>query len=91
MNQFSPQELEHRAAEAKRLRSEPLLKEYMQSARDVALEELAITKADDMLNILRLQAVATVALEFSQYLDAVIAAGGDMDGGMEAPEADPRQ
>jgi len=85
MREFTPQELEHRAAEAKRLRSEPLLKEYMQSARDMALEELAVTKADDMMNILRLQAVATVALEFSQYLDAVIAQGGGMDGGSDAP------
>jgi len=57
----------------------------MQSARDVALEELAITRADDVVNILRLQAVATVALEFSDYLDAVIANGGGMSGGMDAP------
>lgn len=86
MREFSPQELEHRAAEAKRLRSEPLLKEYMQSARDLALETLATLDATDTQNILKQQAIALVALEFSQYLDAVIAQGGDMDGGSEAPE-----
>ena len=86
MREFSAQELEHRAAEAKRLRSEPLLKEYMQSARDNALEQLAVIDPTDTTGILRQQAVATVALEFSQYLDAVIAQGGGMDGGSEAPE-----
>lgn len=86
MREFSPQELEHRAAEAKRLRSEPLLKEYMQSARDLALETLATLDATDTQNILKQQAIALVALEFSQYLDAVIAQGGGMDGGNEAPE-----
>jgi hypothetical protein len=86
MREFSPQELEHRAAEAKRLRSEPLLKEYMQSARDVALEMLATLDATDTKQILKQQAIAQVALEFSQYLDAVIAQGGGMDGGNEAPE-----
>lgn len=86
MRDFSAQELEHRAAEAKRLRSDPLLKEYMQSARDIALEQLAVIDPTDTTGILRQQAVATVALEFSQYLDAVITQGGDMDGGSEAPE-----
>jgi len=85
MKEFSPQEKEHRAAEAKRLRSEPLLKEYMQSARDMALENLATIPADNTLQILKQQAIAMVALEFSQYLDAVIAEGGDMDGGTDAP------
>lgn len=86
MREFTPEEKEHRAAEAKRLRSEPLLKEYMQSARDLALEMLATLDATDTKNILKQQAVAQVALEFSQYLDAVIAQGGDMDGGSAAPE-----
>jgi len=85
MREFSPQELEHRAAEAKRLRSEPLLKEYMQSARDLALEKLATMDATDTPGILKQQAIAEVAAEFSDYLDAVIAKGGDMDGGMDAP------
>ena len=85
MKEFSPQEKEHRAAEAKRLRSEPLLKEYMQSARDMALEALAVAKADDTREILKQQAIAEVALEFSLYLDRVITEGGDMDGGMDAP------
>jgi hypothetical protein len=85
MKEFSPQEREHRAQEAKRLRSEPLLKEYMQSARDLALEELATLDATDTKNILKQQAIAQVALEFSQYLDAVIAQGGGMDGGSDAP------
>lgn len=85
MKEFSQQEREHRAQEAKRLRSEPLLKEYMQSARDLALEELATLDATDTKNILKQQAIAQVALEFSQYLDAVIAQGGGMDGGSDAP------
>lgn len=85
MREFSPQELEHRAAEAKRVRSEPLLKEYMQSARDLALESLATIDPANTNEILRQQAIAQVALEFSNYLDAVIAQGGGMDGGSDAP------
>lgn len=85
MREFTQDEIEHRAAEAKRLRSEPLLKEYMQSARDLALETLATLEATDTNNILKQQAIAQVALEFSQYLDAVIAQGGGMDGGSAAP------
>jgi hypothetical protein len=83
---FTAQEREHRAQEAKRLRAEPLLKEYMQSARDVALEELATLDATNTKEILKQQAIAQVALEFSNYLDAVIAEGGGMDGGSGAPE-----
>lgn len=85
MHELTDLEKQHRAQEAKRLRSEPLLKEYMQSARDLALEELATLDATDTKNILKQQAIAQVALEFSQYLDAVIAQGGDMDGGTDAP------
>lgn len=87
MREFTAQENEYRADEAKRLRSEPLYAEFMQSVRDVALEELAtldpMTQAPE---ILRQQAIATVCLKFSDYLDLVITAGGSRDGGMRAPE-----
>lgn len=85
MQAFTDLERQHRAQEAKRLRSEPLLKEYMQSARDLALETLATVDPSQTNEILRQQAIAQVAAEFSDYLDAVIAQGGDMDGGSDAP------
>ena len=87
MKEFSPQELEHRAAEAKRLRSEPMFIEFMQSVRDVALEEMAtLDPMTQVPEILKQQAIAAIALKFSEYLDLVITAGGGMDGGNEAPE-----
>jgi len=87
MREFSQQELEHRASEAKRLQSEPLFREFMQSVRDVALEELAtLDPTTQAPEILKQQALAAMALKFSDYLHLLITSGGGMDGGSAAPE-----
>ena len=60
------------------------LAEAMTEVRTEALVKLALVKADDTLEILRLQAIAGCLSDVRAWLEAKILATGEKDGGVSA-------
>ena len=74
---------EHMAREAQRLLSDDVLAEAMTAVRMNALVELATVKADDVTEILRLQAIANCLPDVVDALKSYILAAGGMSGGVD--------
>ena len=77
-------EQEHRAEEAKNLLGNDLFAELLTQVRTDALVGLADVDADNIKEVLRLQAIAHCTLEVRMLLEAVILQTGEQDGGMTA-------
>ena len=74
---------EHYAKEAQRLLNDDVLAEAMTAVRTEALVALATVKADDVTEILRLQAIANCLPDVVDALKAHILAAGGMSGGVD--------
>jgi endonuclease V-like protein UPF0215 family len=74
---------EHYAKEAERLLNDDVLAEAMTAVRMNALVELSTVKADDVTEILRLQAIANCLPEVVDALKSHIIAAGGMSGGVD--------
>lgn len=74
---------EHYAKEAERLLNDDVLADAMTAVRMNALVELSTVKADDVTEILRLQAIANCLPEVVDALKAHILAAGGMSGGVD--------
>ncbi len=88
MNEFTSEQREHRAREAKRLLNEPLLAEVMDEIRHDAREKLATIDADDKNGILRLQAIDANMQALFDGLNAILLAGDASKSGGIEPERD---
>ncbi|KGM44483.1 hypothetical protein JY97_00650 [Alkalispirochaeta odontotermitis] len=80
--ELSLQQREHRAKEAKRLLSEPLLAEALEIYRVNALQGLESVNATDVDKIRDLQAQAKVAQHIVDHFNAIITQSGEHDGGV---------
>lgn len=74
---------EHYAKEAARLLNDDVLAEAMTAVRTDALVALATVKADDVTEILRLQAIANCLPDVVDALKSHIIAAGGMSGGVD--------
>lgn len=74
---------EHYAKEAVRLLNDDVLAEAMTAVRMNALVELSTVKADDITEILRLQAIANCLPDVVDALKSHIIAAGGMSGGVD--------
>lgn len=77
-------EREHRAQEAKRLMNEPLLAEAIATLRMNALLALSEVDANNTSEVLKYQAIAAVAQEIKESLEAIIVQSDSMQ-----PEEEP--
>ena len=71
------------AKEAERLLADEVLATAFERVRLEALEALALVEANDVHEVLRLQAIAGVVTEVRSLLNAMIAASGSRDGGFD--------
>ena len=77
-------DLEARAEEARNLLASDLFAEAMTAVRTDALMSLATVKADDTLEIQRLQAIVHCTEGFRDALVAATLKAGERDGGVTA-------
>ena len=71
-----------RAEFARALLDNPAVRAATLEMRAQALENLAVVRPDDELQIMRLQAQAEAALHFMDTLNAFLVASGEQDGGV---------
>ncbi len=81
--EFSQQQREHRAKEAKRLLNEPLLAEALEIFRINALQGLEDVSATDADKIRALQAQAKVTQFIVDHFETIITQSGENDGGFK--------